>query len=99
LYHLIQSFVALLDQRIVLLDLAILGLHIQLDSLPFALQLHDLLVELARLHTLLHDVLVDLVAPIAKLLNFSFKLVEIVVIRHSVSLRQFKLFYIITSSY
>ena len=63
--------------------MAVLGFHVELDALLLALQLHDLLVQLADLHALLHHFLVNFVAAVAQLLHLPFQLVELVVVGHS----------------
>ena len=81
-YHFIKGIVALLDKHIVLLHLAILSVNIELDALLFALELHDLLLELTALHPLLHHLIVDLVPAQAQLLHLSLQLVKVVELCH-----------------
>ena len=81
-YHFIKGIVALLDKHIVLLHLAILSVNIELDALLFALELHDLLLQLTALHPLLHHLIVDLVPAKAQLLHLSLQLVKVVELCH-----------------
>ena len=81
-YHFIKGIIALLDKHIVLLHLAILSVNIELDALLFALELHDLLLELTALHPLLHHLIVDLVPAQAQLLHLSLQLIKVVELCH-----------------
>ena len=80
--HLVQCFIALVDQRIVLLDLLVFGVNIELEALFFALKLHDLLIKLTDMHALIHRFLVDIVSSGPQLVHLTLQLVEVVVVGH-----------------
>ena len=54
--HFVERLVTLFDKGIVLFNLLVFGFHVKRNALLFTLQLHDLLLHLAHLHTLLHHV-------------------------------------------
>ena len=80
--HFVERLIALLDERIIVLDFAVLRLDVELAALAFPLQLGNLLVQVGNLHAHAHRLLVDLVAPMAQLLHLAFELVKVVVVCH-----------------
>ena len=80
--HFVERLIALLDERIIVLDFAVLRLDVELAALAFPLQLGNLLVQVGDLHAHAHRLLVDLVATMAQLLHLAFELVKVVVVCH-----------------